>query len=124
MIFPHRPETLTQAYHAGIIVSMLENTYPNEKLPNLAECMVHFHSLRELLGERLWQKIKARSKFRERVLLYEKLTYEPFLPRSIIGGSREFCLGYAFSHKKSKLKRHYDVKRTQDLETILNYINQ
>lgn len=119
-----RPETYTQAYHAGVLVSMVENFLPDESIPSLPECMVNFHALRELFGDRLWQKLSTRSKFKSRIIVYEKLTYQSFLPRAIIGGSREFCLGYAYHHKKTKLKKQLDLKRTQQLQPFVDYLTE
>lgn len=120
----HTPESFTQAYQAGIITAMVENFLPQEFKVSFVECLSHFHSLRELFGERLWQKLRTHHKFRSRVKVYESLTYQPFLPRSIIGGYKEFCLGYAKSHRPSRTKRKLDSERTKDLNTIITYLTQ
>ncbi len=119
-----RPETFTQAYHAGVITAMVENYLPTYFKFTLVECMISFHSLRELFGERLWQKLKTLVKFRERVRTYELLTYQTYLPRTMIGGSKEFCLGYAKSHKKSRTKRKLDLERVRDLDIIVQYLDR
>lgn len=117
-----RPETLTQAYHAGVIVARIENYLPLEDIPSLIECMVHFHSLRELLGERLWQKLKARKAFANRIKVYEALTYQPTLPREMIGTYKEFCLGYVRSYENSKLKITSDRDKLEASKQIAKYL--
>jgi hypothetical protein len=118
-----RPETLTQAYHAGVLVSMVENYLPNENIPSIVTCLVHFHALREVLGDRLWQKLKTKPRFAPRVRVYESLTYQPMLPKSMIGGSRDFFLGYVRSYENSTLKSKTDKERQKDVQRILDYLS-
>jgi hypothetical protein len=119
-----KPETFTQAYHAGAIVAMVENFLPKESVPSIPECMVNFHALRELFGERLWQKLKLRSRFRPRIHVYELLAYQPFLPRTMIGTSRDFCLGYVNHYKLSKVKKRTDNDRLKEIQTIIDYLSK
>jgi hypothetical protein len=114
------PETFTQSYHAGQLCSMVENFLPNEEMPPLINCMFHFMALREMFGERLWQKLKSSAKFRSRVAIYEKLTYQPGLPKSMIGGNREFMLGYAYNHRRTKL--YSSTEMIDDIPKIIQYI--
>ena len=118
-----KPETYTQAYHAGQIYSMVENFLPQENIPPLAQCASEFPALRELFGERLWQKLKSRTKFRARIVVYEKLIYQPGLPTTMIGTSREFALGYAYNHVRTKAKQILDFKRTNDIPKIEAYLS-
>lgn len=119
-----RPETLTQAYHAGVIVSQIENYLPKENIPPLGVCLAKFQALRELLGERLWQKLKSRKQFTARIRIYEALTYQPYLPREMIGTSKEFCLGYVTSYKHSSRKRKQDRLVEIKSHTILNHLKK
>lgn len=116
-----KPHTLTQAYHAGVLISQIEN-YLTEDIPPIGVCLANFHSLRELLGDRLWQKIKSRAKLVERVKIYEAFSYHPFLPKEMIGSGREFCLGYATSYVSSSRKYSKDQKVLKHADTILTYV--
>jgi hypothetical protein len=121
VISAERPETLTQAYHAGILIAQIENYLPREEIPGVATCMVHFQALRELLGERLWQKVKTRHMIAPRVRVYEAFTYQMHLPREMIGNSRDFCLGYAHSYKNSRLKMKTDKLRKEKASEIISH---
>ena len=123
-ISAERPETLTQAYHAGILISMIENYLPNETIPPISICLVNFYALREVLGERIWLKLKTSARFAKRVQLYEKLTYQPLLPKAMIGTHRDFFLGYARSYEKSKLKKVVDRRRQTDSSVILHHLDR
>lgn len=106
-----KPETLTQAYHAGVLIAMIENYLPKEDIPPVIMCVAQFYALRTLLGERLWQKLKASSRFAPRVRLYESTAYQPTMPKAFIGTYRDFFLGYVKSYEKSSLKRKVDKAR-------------
>lgn len=106
-----RPESVTQAYHAGMLVSKVENFLPKEDIPPVGVCAANFHALRELFGERLWQKLKARLQFRQRLLVYEALTYQPGLPKELIGTNREFWVGYLTSYNMTKRKKAVDARQ-------------
>ncbi len=123
VVYSNKPETLTQAYHAGIIVSQVENFLPKEKIPSVGTCLANFHSLRELFGERLWQKLKSKSRFRDRILIYEKMAYQPFLPKSIIGTGRDFCVGYMQSYEKSNVRKYTNYLRLKDANVIIAYLD-
>jgi hypothetical protein len=104
------PETYTQAYHAGVLCAMAHNTF-EEELPSFLSCLINFYALRELFGERLWQIMKSRSAFRERISLYESLAYQPNKNREFIGTHEDFALGYVKSFVNSKRKSEIDKKR-------------
>jgi len=118
------PETLTQAYHAGVLFAMAENYISNKKLPSFVACATNFHSLREVFGEELWQLMKAKQKFRDRITIYELLSYEIFLPRVILGTYREFCLGYVKSYYSSNLKRSHESSNMDEYKFLVAYIEQ
>lgn len=117
-----RPETLTQAYHAGVLVGMMENNLLAEDFPPIGVCMVHFSALRQLVGDRMWQILKARRKFRERIRIYEAFNYQPVLPREMIGSAREFCLGFATSYEHSKRKFCRDENMLKHADVIRNHV--
>jgi hypothetical protein len=102
------PETYTQAYQSGVICAMIHNAYPDEDLPTFIQCALKFYALRELFGERMWQKIKVRANFRERVALYESMEYQPGRPRPLMGNAEDFALGYVKSYENSKRKHNWD----------------
>lgn len=80
--------------------------------------MINFHAMRELLGESLWQRAKAKIALRGRIQLYEKLSYQPFYPKEFIGDSSDFCLGYIETYKKSRIKRDRDMARARKLKEL------
>lgn len=111
-----RPETYTQAYQAGVLLAMVHNTFGNEELPSFIEGAVRYYALRELLGERIWQQMCARVPFRKKIQLYLSYTYQPGMPKTLMGDGVDFALGYIQSYKGSKLKRLKDRQRLKDLE--------
>lgn len=111
------PETLTQAYHAGVICAMAHNKFTKEQLPTFLECAVRPYALRELFGERRWQIMKSRVAFRERIELYESLSYQLSTPKILMGTSIDFALGYIRSYDKSKLKKQLDKQRLEAATT-------
>jgi hypothetical protein len=118
-----KPETYCQAYHAGQLYSMVENFLPQEPIPPMAQCASEFPALRELFGERLWQRLCSSSKFRGRVAVYQKLSFHSGLPISMLGTEREFALGYAYNHKRTKLKRVLDDHRKSNIKFIEDYLS-
>lgn len=111
------PETYTQAYQAGVICAMAHNTFLKEDLPTFITCAINFYALREVFGERMWQKMKSRSAFRARVALYESMNYQPGMPRILIGKPEDFALGYCRSYGKSKAKYILDEQRLEAINT-------
>ncbi len=90
----------------------------------MVTCMVHFSALRELLGERLWQKLKAGHRLKERIRLYESLTYQHHLPKEVIGTSKEFCLGYARAYQQCKRKLVKDINSAESFKQIYEHLNK
>jgi hypothetical protein len=92
----------TQAYNAGLLIASVFKLYKKRRLPSLNMCMVNFSNLRFIFGERLWNLFKHNKNISHKVLTYEALTYQPFLPRDIIGTEIDFCLGFAKGYKNKK----------------------
>ncbi len=106
-----------------MLVAKAERQFPGQ-IPPVAVCMVHFHALREQFGERIWQKMKTTSRSAKDIRLYEALTYQPYLPKEIIGTSREFCLGYSYSHKKSNSFKETERKIIECQDVLLPYLDK
>lgn len=119
-----KPETFTQAYHAGILYARVKNFFPTENIPTFSVCMVNYHSLRELFGERLWQKLKTKPGFKYRIRLYEALAYQPSFPRAFIGTSSDFCLGYVKSYEASKSRMSIDRRRAKDIQQMKEIVSK
>jgi len=117
------PETLTQNYHAGALMAAIHVRWPEIQTPPIVQCMVHFHSLRELLGDKLWAKLRTHNRTKSRVQIYEKLTYQPSHPTTMIGTNREFMLGYVRVYERSKVKKIIDESILEDQEFILNKLS-
>lgn len=112
------PETYTQAYQAGVICAMAHNTFLKEDLPSFITCAINFYALREAFGERMWQIIKSRSAFKERVALYESMTYQPGKPRVLIGKPEDFALGFCRSYSRSSEKWTLDQRRLEAINQL------
>lgn len=109
------PETLTQAYHAGVICAMAHNIFNDEDLPSFLRCCSRSYALREIFGERMWQKMKSRKAFRTHITQYEKLVLQTRTPQCLRSRSEDFCLGYTRSYERSKRKKELDKLRIEAL---------
>jgi hypothetical protein len=85
--------------------------------------LVHFNALKELIGPAAWTGLKTRQRSKQYIDMYEALTYQPNLPKSIIGGAREFMFGYYHVANRPLHRRRANQKRTQDI-TVLQQILQ
>lgn len=118
----NRPYTLTQAYHAGALCFTVNRQFAAHPLPPLSILMTGFKSLPTLLGRQIWNKLKRNKNTASRVRVYEMLSYQPFLPKDVIGGESEFCLGYARVYKNSSTYINKKTE-TENYETILTYLS-
>lgn len=116
-----KPEQYTQAYWSGAIMALLDHWKPLHGV-SLVEAMVHFHALQELIGPATWMSMKTMRAFEQYIYMYEKLTYQPMLPKSMIGGAREFIFGYYSIARRDKHRRKVNVKRARDLPVLQSYL--
>lgn len=115
------PEQYTQAYWAGTIVALLDHWKPDNKV-SIAQAMIHFHSLKELIGSTIWATLKTRHGYQPYIHMYEALTYQPRLPKSMIGGPREFIFGYYSIARREQHRRKANRERSQDIQFLQSYL--
>lgn len=115
------PEQYTQAYYAGAIMALLDHWKPNHGI-SIAQAMVHFHALQELTGPVLWTELKTKYRYQYYTQMYERLIYQPYLPKSMIGGAREFIFGYYSIARRERHRRKANKERTQDIKILQQYL--
>lgn len=115
------PEQYTQAYWAGAIMALLDHWKPNHGI-SIAQAMVHFHALQELIGPATWTMMKTRRGFERYIYMYERLIYQPTLPKSMIGGAREFIFGYYSIARREQHRRKVNLERSHALQLLQSYL--
>ncbi len=108
-----KPEQLTQSYYAGMLCASIHYYYPSEEI-NLLIALVNFHSLKEVIGSRLWVTLSIKQKTRHIISLYNKFAWSFGCDRKIEGGYKEFMLGYSAFYNRirrntRKMKRVFPI---------------
>lgn len=103
-------------------MALLDHWKPSHKV-SLVEAMVHFHALPELIGPTTWIQLKTRKGYQRYIFMYEALTYQPNLPKIMIGGPREFIFGYYSIARREQHRLKANRERTQaELQAVKSYL--